>query len=117
MCVRDFGVGHCVSVFGVDVSTVVSNAVSPPFDTCYTAYLSQIASNDSTLPIETEAIYETDLVMWFRKKKESDVELEGMVAPGQKAKDDHDDTEYRPVNWKRIFLTPKYIRTFSYRRP
>lgn len=22
-----------------------------------------------------------------------------------------ENTDYRPVNWKRIFLTPKYIRT------
>jgi hypothetical protein len=24
-----------------------------------------------------------------------------------------DDTEYKPINWKKVFLTPKYIRTSS----
>lgn len=28
--------------------------------------------------------------------------------------DDSEDTEYKPINWKKIFLTPKYIRTLIY---
>jgi hypothetical protein len=45
--------------------------------------------------------------MWF-KKKEADIEMSGMQ--GRK-KGPPEETEYRPVNWKKIFLSPKYIRT------
>lgn len=46
--------------------------------------------------------------MWF-KKKETDIEMEEMR--GQRRKDTTpDDTDYRPINWKKIFFSPKYIR-------
>lgn len=48
-------------------------------------------------------------VMWFRKR-ETDIEMEGMR--GQ-PKHEPLDTDYRPINWKRILLSPKYIRTFT----
>ncbi|KAF9693119.1 hypothetical protein EKO04_008833 [Ascochyta lentis] len=45
--------------------------------------------------------------MWFRKK-ESDIEMSGLQ--GQKYHQGRpEETEYRPVNWKKIFLSPKYI--------
>ncbi|KAH7084248.1 snare associated Golgi protein-domain-containing protein [Paraphoma chrysanthemicola] len=43
--------------------------------------------------------------MWF-KKREVDVEMEAMR--GQKTSAP-EETEYRPINWKKIFLSPKYI--------
>ncbi|KAH7071953.1 snare associated Golgi protein-domain-containing protein [Paraphoma chrysanthemicola] len=43
--------------------------------------------------------------MWF-KKREVDVEMEAMR--GQKTTAP-EETEYRPINWKKIFLSPKYI--------
>ncbi|KAJ4336666.1 Tlg2-vesicle protein [Didymella glomerata] len=43
--------------------------------------------------------------MWF-KKKEADIEMSGMQ--GRK-EGPPEETEYRPVNWKKIFLSPKYI--------
>ena len=47
--------------------------------------------------------------MWF-KKKEDDIEMSGMQAQARK-EGPSEETEYRPVNWKKIFLSPKYIRT------
>jgi hypothetical protein len=46
-------------------------------------------------------------MLWF-KKREGDIEMEAMR--GQKKDSSPDDTEYRPINWKKIFLSPKYIR-------
>jgi len=48
--------------------------------------------------------------MWFKKKKEDDIEMSGMQAQARK-EGPPEETEYRPVNWKKIFLSPKYIRT------
>ncbi|KAH9880329.1 Tlg2-vesicle protein [Plenodomus lingam] len=47
--------------------------------------------------------------MWFRKRN-NDIEMSGMVERKQKKK--HaviEDTDYRPVDWKKVFLSPKYI--------
>ncbi|KAF2629050.1 hypothetical protein BU25DRAFT_390076 [Macroventuria anomochaeta] len=44
--------------------------------------------------------------MWF--KKENDVEMSGMQGQTQ-YEGPPEETEYRPVNWKKIFLSPKYI--------
>ncbi|KAJ4376931.1 Tlg2-vesicle protein [Didymella sp. IMI 355093] len=47
--------------------------------------------------------------MWF-KKKENDIEMSEMQAqPQAHRKGPPEETEYRPVNWKKIFLSPKYI--------
>ncbi|KAH6629624.1 snare associated Golgi protein-domain-containing protein [Boeremia exigua] len=45
--------------------------------------------------------------MWF-KKKENDIEMSGMKNQTKKA-GPPEETEYRPVDWKKIFLSPKYI--------
>jgi hypothetical protein len=49
--------------------------------------------------------------MFGRKKKteaaSDDVE---MAAPRRRGTQPHE-TEYQPINWKRVFLAPKYIRT------
>ncbi|KAF3051835.1 Tlg2-vesicle protein [Didymella keratinophila] len=45
--------------------------------------------------------------MWF-KKKEDDIEMSGMQAQARK-EGPPEETEYRPVNWKKILLSPKYI--------
>ena len=45
--------------------------------------------------------------MWF-KKKETDIEMEAMR--GQKRDTSPDDTDYRPINWKKVLFSPKYIR-------
>jgi|TARA_R110002003_G_scaffold42_14_gene3175 hypothetical protein len=47
--------------------------------------------------------------MWF-KKREVDVEMEAMRGQQTTAPEE---TEYRPINWKKIFLSPKYIRKIS----
>jgi hypothetical protein len=49
-------------------------------------------------------------MLWF-KKREGDIEMEAMR--GQKKDTTPDDTEYRSINWKKIMLSPKYIRTAS----
>jgi len=51
------------------------------------------------------------------KKKEvaNDIELARVGEPKKGAAPE--DTDYRPVNWKRIFLTPKYIRTLAFPQP
>lgn len=47
--------------------------------------------------------------MWLRKR-DNDIELSGMREPKQKKKHPEiDDTDYRPVDWKKVFLSPKYI--------
>lgn len=45
--------------------------------------------------------------MWPRKR-DDDVEMEEMR--GQRTEKEIEETQYRPVNWKKIFLSPKYIR-------
>ncbi|OAL03096.1 hypothetical protein IQ06DRAFT_245979 [Phaeosphaeriaceae sp. SRC1lsM3a] len=45
--------------------------------------------------------------MLWSKKRETDIEMEGMR--GQKKDTTPDDTDYRPINWKRILFSPKYI--------
>jgi hypothetical protein len=45
-------------------------------------------------------------MLWF-KKREGDIEMEPVR--GQKTTAP-DDTEYRSINWKKIMLSPKYIR-------
>ena len=53
--------------------------------------------------------------MWFRKK-ESDIEMSGMMDPSQTKKKTKlptgppEETEYQKFDWKRFFLAPKYIR-------
>jgi hypothetical protein len=53
---------------------------------------------------------------WFRKR-ESDIEMSGMMdsESQQKKKADGppEDTEYQKFDWKRFFLAPKYIRKAS----
>ncbi|KAH7371418.1 snare associated Golgi protein-domain-containing protein [Pyrenochaeta sp. MPI-SDFR-AT-0127] len=44
--------------------------------------------------------------MWSRKR-ENDVEMEEIR--GQRTEKDIEETEYRPVNWKKVFFSPKYI--------
>jgi hypothetical protein len=44
---------------------------------------------------------------WF-KKRDGDIEMEAMR--GQKKDTSPLETDYRPINWKKIFLSPKYIR-------
>jgi hypothetical protein len=41
------------------------------------------------------------------KKREGDIE---MKAISQRKDTSPEDTEYRPINWKKILLSPKYIR-------
>ena len=42
-------------------------------------------------------------------RKNGDIEMQ---RGGRKKQDEEmDDTEYRPINWKRFFFAPKYIRT------
>lgn len=36
----------------------------------------------------------------------------GMKPVGDIEKDE-EETNYQPINWKKIFLTPKYIRTYT----
>ncbi|KAJ4406547.1 Tlg2-vesicle protein [Didymella pomorum] len=45
--------------------------------------------------------------MWF-KKKEDDIEMSGIQKQARKD-GPPEETEYRSVNWKKIFLSPKYI--------
>jgi hypothetical protein len=46
--------------------------------------------------------------MWPRKK-ERDIEMSGIQ--GQRSQQGPpEETEYQPVNWKKILLSPKYIR-------
>jgi hypothetical protein len=49
-------------------------------------------------------------MLWF-KKREGDIEMKAMR--GQKNDTTPDDTEYRSINWKKIMLSPKYIRKAS----
>ena len=48
-------------------------------------------------------------------KREDDIEMSGMIQEPKKTKDeevgDLQDTDYKPVDWKRLLLSPKYIRT------
>ncbi|KAF2849461.1 hypothetical protein T440DRAFT_533528 [Plenodomus tracheiphilus IPT5] len=47
--------------------------------------------------------------MWFRKS-ENDIEMSGMMEPKPKKKHQEiDDTDYQPVDWKKVFLSPKYL--------
>lgn len=50
--------------------------------------------------------------MWF-SKKETDIEMSGLQGQMAQLRDQGppEETEYRPVNWKKILLSPKYIRT------
>lgn len=56
--------------------------------------------------------------MWSRKK-ESDIEMSGMMDPSQTKKKTKapsgppEETEYQKFDWKRFFLAPKYIRKSS----
>jgi hypothetical protein len=55
---------------------------------------------------------------WFRKR-ESDIEMSGMIDPEQKTKKADgppEETEYQKFDWKRFFLAPKYIRKAANRR-
>jgi len=48
--------------------------------------------------------------MVFRKR-DNDIELAGMAEPAQtKTREDLDETNYQPVNWKKVLFSPKYIR-------
>jgi hypothetical protein len=40
-----------------------------------------------------------------------DIELGNVRGKSKPTGEAPEDTDYRPVNWKRVFLTPKYIRT------
>lgn len=65
--------------------------------------------------------------MWLRTrasdKHHGDVEMAGMtmLEPATQKKPNKekepplgiDETNYQPVDWKKLFLTPKYIRTFA----
>ncbi|KAF1832270.1 hypothetical protein BDW02DRAFT_503383 [Decorospora gaudefroyi] len=49
--------------------------------------------------------------MWFNKR-DNDIEMSGMIEQTQNKKKDvgpPEETEYQKFNWKRFFLTPKYI--------
>lgn len=48
--------------------------------------------------------------MFGRKKKDEVVDIE-MTQMGDTGRNNGppDDTEYRPINWKRVFFSPKYI--------
>lgn len=54
--------------------------------------------------------------MWFRKEEKEDIEMAGMnmiepKAPKKKKEQMAiDETDYRPVDWKKVFFSPKYIR-------
>jgi hypothetical protein len=63
----------------------------------------QKVANNSSLYWKTR---KDDAMLWF-KKREGDIEMEPVR--GQKTTAP-DDTEYRPINWKKILLSPKYIR-------
>jgi hypothetical protein len=45
------------------------------------------------------------------QKREQDIEMSGLG--DQKNGEGPQDTEYKSVDWKKIFLSPKYIRTLS----
>ncbi|KAL5117787.1 hypothetical protein ACEQ8H_004261 [Pleosporales sp. CAS-2024a] len=45
-------------------------------------------------------------MLWF-KKREGDIEMEAMR--GRKKNTAPEDTDYRPVNWKKLLFSPKYI--------
>lgn len=47
--------------------------------------------------------------MLFRKR-DNDIEMSGMAEPtSKKTRDDLDETNYQPVNWKKLLFSPKYI--------
>jgi hypothetical protein len=50
--------------------------------------------------------------MWPRKK-ENDIEMSGLKGQ-QHNQGPPEETEYRAVDWKKIFLSPKYIRTLPH---
>jgi hypothetical protein len=70
----------------------------------------------SELRKRTEELYRhrTDAAMLWFKKREGDIEMEAMR--GQKRDTTPEDTEYRSINWKKIMLSPKYIRKTSLSR-
>jgi hypothetical protein len=41
----------------------------------------------------------------------NDIELGEVRGKSKPTGEAPEDTDYKPVNWKRLFLTPKYIRT------
>jgi hypothetical protein len=41
------------------------------------------------------------------KKREGDIEMKAM---SQRKDTSPEDTDYRPINWKKILFSPKYIR-------
>jgi hypothetical protein len=47
-----------------------------------------------------------------RKKKDADTDGMEMRILGEESASERQEeqTEYKPINWRRIFLTPKYIR-------
>lgn len=47
--------------------------------------------------------------MWFRKR-ENDIEMEGVRVQKKEESEGEIETDYRPINWKKVFLSPKYIR-------
>lgn len=49
-------------------------------------------------------------LMWFRKR-DNEIEMEGM-RPERERKEEEEliETDYQPFNWKKFFLSPKYIR-------
>jgi hypothetical protein len=49
--------------------------------------------------------------MLFRKKEE-DIEMGG-IGEQKRKNEGPQDTEYQSLDWKKIFLSPKYIRTSS----
>jgi hypothetical protein len=88
----------------VFVQTDSATTVFPtPFGCAHleTATITSIAINDTHCR-------QTNSVMGLFKKRETDIEMEAMR--GQKKDTVPDDTEYRPINWRKIFLSPKYIR-------
>jgi len=67
--------------------------------------------------------------MFFKKKsgdgsggETTDVELgtstqiqtSGRRKRNHKEEEEWEDTEYKPIDWKKVFLTPKYIRTSTF---
>jgi hypothetical protein len=64
---------------------------------------------DTAVAKERRALFtHTNDAMWFKKKREGDIETEALR--GQRKDTTPEDTEYRPINWKKILLSPKYIR-------
>ncbi|CAO2653750.1 Nn.00g031610.m01.CDS01 [Neocucurbitaria sp. VM-36] len=67
----------------------------------------ELAQPDRLLSrLEKFALVQPAHLMWFRNR-ENDIEMEGMRP--QRKEEELEETDYKPFNWKKFFLSPKYI--------